>query len=330
MIRTAVHPLRITPLNPMKTLTAPILFCAVLSASQAVAAIVSHTLTGVTTTNWVEAGDITAEFPVGTRWTAVVEWDTASAPLFLSATQGQYRLTKLTLTLNGTTGTWTTSSLANQAAFTLSYQGGGTQDEIQFSSGWGPADHTNQTIENWQPYSINLVLSDPTGTALPALSPAPAGINPAGWSPLVANSYLKIYLNNDGNRYILGSIQSDTPAGQPEIAVQQPAGSNLTDGKSKRSFGTVKVGKKGVAKTFTIKNTGKADLTGLSVGRNGSHKSDFIVGALSKTSLAPGASATFKVTFKPKAKGTRKALLKIASNDANENPFDIPVTGLGN
>jgi hypothetical protein len=317
-------------MNPMKTLTAPILFCAVFSASQAVAAIVSHTLTGVTTTNFVEAGDITAEFPVGTRWSAVVEWDTASAPLFLDASQGQYRLTKLTLTLNGTTGNWTTSSVAGKPSFTLNYVSGGAQDEIQFTSGWGPADHTNQTIENWQPYSINLILSDPTGTAIPALSPAPTGINPADWSPLVAKSYLKIYLNNDGNRYITGSIDLGSTSGQPEISVQQPAGSNLTDGKSKKEFGTVKVGKKGVAKTFTIKNTGKADLTGLSVGKSGSHRSDFIVGALSKTSLAPGASATFKVTFKPKAKGTRKALLKILSNDANESPFDITVTGLGN
>lgn len=314
----------------MKTLTFSILACMVFSASQAVSEIVSHTFTGVTTMNFVEAGDITAEFPVGTRWTAVVEWDTAAAPLFLSATQGQYRLTKLTLTLNGATGTWTTSAVAGKPSFTQNYVAGGTTDEIQFTSGWGPADHTNPTIENWQPYSINLVLSDPTGTAIPALSPAPAAINPAAWSPLVAKSYLKIYLNNDGNRHITGSIDLDSPSGQPEIAVQQPAGSNLADGKSKKSFGTVKVGTKGVAKTFTIKNTGKADLTGLSVAKSGSHKADFILGALSKTKLAPGASATFKVTFKPKAKGTRKALLKIASNDADENPFDITVSGLGN
>lgn len=115
----------------------------------------------------------------------------------------------------------------------------------------------------------------------------------------------------------------------PEIAVQQPASSDLTDGKSKKSFGTVKVGKKGAAKTFTIKNTGTAKLTGLAVGLKGKQKSSFIVGTPGKTSLAPGASTTFNVSFKPTAKGTRTATLQVASNDADENPFDIQISGEG-
>lgn len=115
----------------------------------------------------------------------------------------------------------------------------------------------------------------------------------------------------------------------PEISVQQPIGSELTDAKTKKSFGTVKVGKKGPAKTFTIRNTGKANLTGLALATSGKHAKDFIVTKLSKTTLAPGASTTFKVTFKPTAKGTRKAVIQLKSNDANENPFDIPLTGAG-
>lgn len=46
-------------------------------------------------------------------------------------------------------------------------------------------------------------------------------------------------------------------------------------------------------------------------------------------SLAPGASTTFKVTFKPTAAGTRKAAIHIESNDADENPFDIKLGGEG-
>lgn len=115
----------------------------------------------------------------------------------------------------------------------------------------------------------------------------------------------------------------------PEISVQQPVGSELTDAKTKKSFGTVKIGKKGPAKTFTIRNTGKANLTGLALATKGKHAKDFIVTKLSKTTLAPGTSTTFKVSFKPTAKGTRKAAIQIKSNDANENPFDIPLTGAG-
>jgi hypothetical protein len=115
----------------------------------------------------------------------------------------------------------------------------------------------------------------------------------------------------------------------PEIGVQQPAGSNLTDGSTKKSFGTVKIGKSGTAKTFTIKNTGTANLTGLAITKNGKNSKEFVVTAPLKKALAPGTSTTFKVTFKPKAKGTRSAAIHLKSNDSNENPFDINLTGLG-
>lgn len=115
----------------------------------------------------------------------------------------------------------------------------------------------------------------------------------------------------------------------PEIAVEQPKGSGLADGKSKRGFGTVKVGKAGSAKTFTIRNSGTASLRRLAVIKNGAHADDFVITRPVLTTLAPGASTTFKVIFKPKAKGARAAALHIRSNDADENPFDIRVTGVG-
>ncbi|MES2919932.1 MAG: choice-of-anchor D domain-containing protein [Verrucomicrobiota bacterium] len=115
----------------------------------------------------------------------------------------------------------------------------------------------------------------------------------------------------------------------PEIAIQQPLGTELNDGSTRISFGTVVIGKTGRSKTFTIKNTGTGKLTGLSITKNGSQAKDFIVGSLSKTSVLPGASATFKVSFKPTAKGTRNAAIHIKSNDSNESPFDIKLTGAG-
>lgn len=115
----------------------------------------------------------------------------------------------------------------------------------------------------------------------------------------------------------------------PEIVVQQPKGSNLKDGTAKTSFGTSKMGVAGKTTTYLIKNTGDANLTGIAVAKSGSHPKDFIVKAPLKTTLAPGASTTFKVTFKPQATGTRKASLLLKSNDSDENPFNIKITGLG-
>jgi hypothetical protein len=118
---------------------------------------------------------------------------------------------------------------------------------------------------------------------------------------------------------------------KPEISVQQPAGSELADGKpaSKRSFGSVKVGKAGKAKLFTIKNNGTAALTGIAVKKDGAAKGDFTISQPAKTTLAPGESTKFKATFSPSAKGVRKAALHIKSNDGDENPFDIGIAGEG-
>ena len=114
-----------------------------------------------------------------------------------------------------------------------------------------------------------------------------------------------------------------------EISLQQPVGTELTDGSSKKSFGKVKIGKSSAAKTFTIKNTGNATLTGLAISKSGANSGDFSTSAVAKTSLAPGASMTFKATFKPKTKGAKTAVIKIKSNDKDESVFDIPVTGSG-
>lgn len=115
----------------------------------------------------------------------------------------------------------------------------------------------------------------------------------------------------------------------PEISLQQPVGTNLTDGSSKKNFGPVKVGQASAAKTFTIKNTGNAKLTGLAISKSGKNAPDFTVTPLAKTTLAPGASMTFKSTFKPKTKGAKTAVIKIKSNDKDESVFDISVTGSG-
>lgn len=119
------------------------------------------------------------------------------------------------------------------------------------------------------------------------------------------------------------------PPPVPEIDVSQPAGSHLVDGTSKKSFGTAVVGKSGMVRIFTIKNTGKATLTGLEVGKKGADKKDFTITQPDKKSLPAGKSTTFKVTFSPLAKGERVATLLIRSNDADESPFDIRLSGMG-
>jgi hypothetical protein len=112
----------------------------------------------------------------------------------------------------------------------------------------------------------------------------------------------------------------------PEIAVEQPAGNDLTDGTGVVDFGAVGRGKN-VSVLFTIKNKGTANLTGLSITFDGANASEFKVMALPRPPVAPGGSTTFVVRFAPKALGVRTAALHISSNDADENPFDLSLTG---
>jgi Abnormal spindle-like microcephaly-assoc'd, ASPM-SPD-2-Hydin/CARDB len=298
-----------------------ILFSLATTCLPTFAVTVSHTFSGVTNFNPASASEINAEFPLGTKWTVQVEWDSAAAPLFASDTQGSYRLTKFTTTLQGKTGVWTTSSLPGKAGFTMGKYG---SHEIQFTSGAGAGDHSNANIENLQPYSINVTLSDPTGKALSSLASAPSRIDMSQWD--IEASEFKFYLSESGFSVILGNLQA--AAKGPEISVRQGAGGELTDGSGNSNFGTVKRGKSSV-KTFTIKNTGTKTLKNLEVSVGGKNKKDFTVKSLSKKTLAPGASTPFQVTFKPTANGSRKAAVVIKSNDKDENPFDIKLIGLG-
>jgi hypothetical protein len=296
----------------------------------AMAGTISYTFKGVTTSNDA-TGAITTEFPLGTPWTLQAEWDSTATPLSLDPMQCQYRLTKLTVTLDGVSGKWTTSSLPNKPSMNLGKYPGNVH-ELQFTSGASAVDHTNQTIANWKPYSANIVLSDPTGTAISSFTPVPTTIDMTDWTANVANTHFKLYVTNaDASVFktIFGKIQTVSSGASPEITVLQGKGKELKDGKSQKDFGTESVGKKSDKTSFTIRNSGDSTLSGLKLTMSGSHKGDFIVGPLSKTSLAPGATAKFKISFKPKTKGNRKAKLKIASNDKDENPFTIGLIGTG-
>lgn len=124
------------------------------------------------------------------------------------------------------------------------------------------------------------------------------------------------------------TITGSLPAASPEIAVEQPVGNNLTDNSGSVAFGSVTTGSS-TSLTFTIKNLGLANLTGLSITKAGTYPNDFTVSGPSVSTLGASTSTTFTVTFSPGAIGARTAILRVASNDADENPFDINVSGTG-
>lgn len=122
-------------------------------------------------------------------------------------------------------------------------------------------------------------------------------------------------------------VWTPTVVPAPEIAVEQNA-ANIADGGSK-DFGSVVLGSSAPL-TFTIYNTGNANLTGLTITKDGANSGDFTVTSSPVAPVAgPSGTATFIVSFAPTATGARAAAIHIASNDADENPFDINLTGTG-
>jgi hypothetical protein len=114
----------------------------------------------------------------------------------------------------------------------------------------------------------------------------------------------------------------------PEIAVEQPSGTGLTDGTASLDFGTATAGHSGTTRTFTIRNSGSTDLTLGSFTVDGTNPGDFTVSTNGMaTTVATGSSTTFTVTFNPAAAGARSATLHLANNDLNEASFDIMLTG---
>jgi hypothetical protein len=112
-----------------------------------------------------------------------------------------------------------------------------------------------------------------------------------------------------------------------EIAIEQPQGTNLVSGAT-RTFGTVAVGDSPLL-SFTLKNQGTDTLSGLALTLTGPDAALFTVSDTQYSPLTSTASVTFRVWFSPDSDGNKSATLHVASSDADENPFDIVLTGTG-
>jgi hypothetical protein len=104
----------------------------------------------------------------------------------------------------------------------------------------------------------------------------------------------------------------------------------LEDGVGSVDFGTILYGSNTI-RSFAITNSGNLSLTGILISTDGANAGDFSVDTSGMlTTLAPGDSTTFAVTFSPGGGGDRYAALHIASNAPGEsNPFDVTLTGYG-
>lgn len=135
--------------------------------------------------------------------------------------------------------------------------------------------------------------------------------------------------NGSDVNFALLRYSPTAPAAAPEISVQtQPEGIALADDRDVVDFGNVTQGVSAV-RTLTVSNLGGAVLNLTGIAKADHQPADFTVGAAGSSSLAPGQSTSFTVTFSPGGPGDRVAAIHVASDDADEPSFDIVLQGQG-
>ncbi|RYD25339.1 MAG: choice-of-anchor D domain-containing protein, partial [Verrucomicrobiaceae bacterium] len=112
----------------------------------------------------------------------------------------------------------------------------------------------------------------------------------------------------------------------PEISLLR--NKNLTQGDTD-DLGAVAVGASGRPVRFFINNSGTASLTGLGLAIKGANAADFSLTSLPAATVARNGNTYFDLTFTPGATGLREAVLQCFSNDDDESPLEIRLTGTG-
>lgn len=115
----------------------------------------------------------------------------------------------------------------------------------------------------------------------------------------------------------------------PEIQVEDPRGSVISNRISTQSFGGRVIGYPRT-KVYTIRNVGTHTLKKLAVELIANDGGDFTATTDQRgASLEPGQAMKVKITFRPTGTYERRATLKIHSTDPNENPVTLKLRGLG-
>ncbi len=102
------------------------------------------------------------------------------------------------------------------------------------------------------------------------------------------------------------------------------------------NFGSAEINGGTVVRTFTIENSGDAELSGIAVSVESGLRAaassggtlPFSVTSAPATTVAAGESTEFQITFAPSTAEGSTAVVIIASNDADENPYVFRIGGI--
>ncbi len=139
----------------------------------------------------------------------------------------------------------------------------------------------------------------------------------------------------------IGAFEVEVAAA-PEIditgnGVSIASGDNEPDPADHTNFGSADIDGGTVVRTFTIHNTGDAELSGITVSVDSGLRAaaqsietlPFSVTSAPATTVAAGESTEFQITFDPSEVGGSSAVVIIESNDADEGLYNFAIGGIG-
>ena len=193
-------------------------------------------------------------------------------------------------------------------------------------------DNTYSSISNFDPAIPNIandtvIIGDSLNTSFPS---------PGDWAGLLDDVAIFNHKLTDSE---LDAVKAGNFSAyintNPEIDIKGN-GVSITSGDVTPStadhtdFGGALVSSGTVVRTFTITNSGYANLTISSITLSGAQSADFALGALTPAGpIAGGSSATFTVTFDPSATGLRTATVTVNNNDSDEGTYTFDIKGDG-
>jgi len=119
------------------------------------------------------------------------------------------------------------------------------------------------------------------------------------------------------------NVNAAVTSATPDIDLLDGASYSLTSNMSSVGFGSVATGATAL-KTFTIKNVGPGTL---SIGSISLPSGFSLYSSPTSTTLAQNATTSFTVALQTTASGSYSGALTIASNDPDESPFSIQLSG---
>ncbi|MCF0073053.1 choice-of-anchor D domain-containing protein [Dyadobacter sp. CY261] len=182
--------------------------------------------------------------------------------------------------------------------------------------------------------TVNGIFTDAGATQSAGTFTAPNQFVPVGLAEGSHILYAKITPQSAACSYIVPFTYLYTAPG-PDINVKGN-GNNIANGDNNpvdykfTNFGPVYTLAGNAVRSFTIENKGDQPLTltGTPV-VNLSGSADFSVTSQPAATIAAGATSQFEITFDPGSLGAKTAVVSIASDDSNENPYTFTIAGEG-